>query len=127
MPKITLTDKEKVTLELYINFLVNNDNPCDGCDSLNGWCCGCPEGNKYREKLAKYDVEDLLKYKEIKDYVDSSVKFNKCRTQVQSLENDIRNLEKKISEIMNSTDLAKDSEKKIDDETEFCCKKCKMH
>lgn len=124
MPKLTLTDKEKVTLELYINFLVHNNNPCDGC-SMAWQCDGCLHKNAYQKKLAKYDVADLLKYKEIKEYVDSSVKLTKCHLQVESLKADIYNLEKKISEIMDSVDLVKDSEKKSNDTIEFyrdnCC------
>lgn len=128
MPKLTLTDKEKVNLELYINFVMHNSNPCESCDWRSKMeCCGCPKGNDYQKRLKKYDVSDLLNYKEIKEYVNSSVKLNKCRAQVQSLTNDIHNLEKKISEIMDSVDLVKDSEKKTDDDkTEFYCNKCNM-
>jgi hypothetical protein len=90
-------------------------------------CCGCPQETDYQEKLKKYNVTDLLNYKEIKEYVDSSIKLYKYRTRLQSLINDIHNLEKKISEIMESTDLIKDSEKKINDMTEFYCNSCKAH
>lgn len=121
MPKLTLTDREKVNLELYINFLAHNSNPCDSC----GWrrrteCLGCSRGNAYHKKLEKYDVADLLNYEEIKEYVDSSVKLVNYRLQVESLKTDIRNLEKKISEITDSIDI-KDTEKKIDDVTESHC------
>jgi hypothetical protein len=125
MPKLTLTDKEKVNLELYINFLVHNSNPCERC-STTWQCRGCLQKNAYQKKLAKYDVKDLLKYKEIKEYVDSSVKLNEYHAQIQSLENNIHNLEKKISEIMDSIDLVKESEKKSNDTTEFYCDNCKM-
>lgn len=126
MPKITLTDKEKVNLELYINFLTHNSDPCNGC-SIPGMCCGCQYKNEYKKNLRKYDVADLLTYEEIKEYVDYSVKLVGCRMQVKSMINDIRNLEKKISEITESIDLANDSEKKADDTTEFYCESCKMH
>lgn len=118
MPKLTLTDKEKVNLELYINFLVHNSNPCNGC-SRDYQCCVCPPGNDYRNKLAKYDVADLLSYPEIEEYVTSSVKLNKYRAQVQSMTDDIHNLEKKISEIMESIDIG--------EKTEFYCNACKIH
>lgn len=148
MPKLTLTDREKVNLELYINFLVHNSNPCKEC-SMAGWCCGCSYKNEYQKKLEKYDVSDLLNYKEIKEYVESSVKLVKYRVQVESLKTDIRNLEKKIIEITDTINIVKDSEKKIDDNykttdvhnlkkkigeivdsidnvTEFYCDNCKM-
>lgn len=118
MPKLTLTDKEKVNLELYINFLVHNDNPCDGC-TIHMHCSRCSPGDKYRKELAKYDVADLLNHPEIEEYVTSFVKLSKYRAQVLSLTDDIRNLEKKINEIMNSVDI-------VSDKTEFQCKNCKM-
>ena len=128
MPKFTLTNKEKVNLELYINFLVQNSNPCDSCGwRTNTACCGCQQGNEYRKKLAKYDVADLLNYPEIEEYVTSSVKLVECRAQVQSLTDNIYNLEKKISEIMDFIDLVNDSEKKVDDKTDFYCDNCKSH
>lgn len=142
MPKLTLTEKEKVNLELYINFLVHSSNPCEDCYPPSGWCHDCVQRNEYRKKLAKYDVADLLSYPEIKEYVDASVKLVEYRMQVESLKTDIHNLEKKIGELMNSIDLVKDSKKKIDDannlrkkigeimdsiddQTEFYCNNCK--
>lgn len=125
MPKLTLTDKEKVNLELYINFLVHNNNPCKDC-SMARRCCGCSYKNKYQKNLNKYDVADLLNYEEIKEYVHYSVKLAEYRLRVESLKTDIHNFEKKISEIMDSVDLVKDSEKKSNDMTEFYCSNCKM-
>jgi len=125
MPKLTLTDKEKVTLELYINFLVHNSNPCKGCSTAR-WCCDCSYKNEYQKKLKKYDVADLLNCEEIREYVHYSVKLAEYRLRVESLKTDIHNLEKKINEIVDSIDLVKDSEKKIDDKTEFYCNNCKM-
>lgn len=124
MPKLTLTDKEKVNLELYINFLVHNNNPCEDC-SMTRWCCGCSYKNKYQKNLKKYDVADLLNCEEIKEYVHYSVKLAEYRLRVESLKTDIHNFEKKISEIMDSVDIAKDSEKKGSDMTEFYCDDCK--
>lgn len=120
MPKLTLTDKEKVNLELYINFLVHNSDPCKEC-SMAGRCCGCPYKNEYQKNLKKYDVADLLNYEEIKEYVRYSVKLVEYRLRVESLKTDIHNFEKKISEITKSIDLVKDSEN-----TEFYCNNCKM-
>lgn len=123
MPKLVLTDKEKVNLELYINFIIHNSNPCASCDWRSRMeCCGCPSGNEYQKKLKKYDVTDLLNHKEIKEYVDASVKLNNYRAKIQSLTNDVHNLEKKIGEIMDNADLVKEP----DDKTEFFCNKCKI-
>lgn len=129
MPKLTLTDKEKVNLELYINFLVHNSNPCESCGWHSRTECfgGCRLGNEHQKKLNECDVADLLNYAEIKEYVDSSVKLVKYRLQVESLKTNIHNLEKRINEIMDSVDIVKDSKNKIDDDkTEFYCDNCKM-
>lgn len=106
MPRLILSSEEKATLEEYINFITHNSSPCESC----GWrsrmeCGGCPSENEYRKNLKKYDVADLLKHKEIKEYVDTFIKLNNCRTKIQLLTNDVRVLEKKISEILDEIDL----------------------
>lgn len=105
MPKIAITDKDKVRIELYINFLLHNQNPCENCSTLSYFspvytCIEC-ERKKHFEKMSeKYQVTDLLECETIKEYVDTSVKRLKTLCLIESLKKDVQTMDEKIYDIL---------------------------
>lgn len=106
MPKIALTEKDKVRIELYINFLFHNQNPCEGCSATAYnlsplyTCCGCECKKHFKEMSDKYQVDDLLECETIKEYVDTSVKRLKALCLIESLKKDVQTMDEKIYDIL---------------------------
>jgi hypothetical protein len=107
MPKIALTDKDKVRIELYINFLLHNTNPCENCSasvynlSPLYTCCECERRKHFKEMSEKYQVDDLLECETVKEYVDTSVKRLKTLRLIESLKKDVKTMDEKIYDILN--------------------------
>lgn len=106
MPKIALTDKDKVRIELYINFLLYNPNPCEDCSasvynlSPLYACCECERRKHFKEMSKKYQVTDLLECETVKEYIDTSVKRLKALRLIESLKKDVKTMDEKIYDIL---------------------------
>ena len=107
MPKIALSDKDKVRIELYINFLLHNPNPCENCStsvynlSPLYTCCGCERKKHFKEMSEKYQVDDLLECETVKEYVNTSVNRLKTLSLIESLKKDVQTMDEKIDDILN--------------------------
>lgn len=106
MPKIVLSDEEKAIIQKYIEFLIDNPNPCDACPRLiRAECCGCPESGEWEKKVTKFKVESLLSIDMIKKYVDYSVNLDHIIKEIEANTRRRKKLENEIAKILENVDL----------------------
>lgn len=122
MAKIILTDLEKAHIDMYIDFITTNDDPCTEC-CLKSSCCGCWRKKEYDDEIKSFDIEKLFLNKAVKEYAEAYIKLKKCYKELANITIDIHNLEKTIDEFKSSIDIGLD----IDAVTSFYCESCKMH
>lgn len=106
MRKIVLTEKEKVRLELYINFLYRDSSPCDSCDPRSrAECCGCASQTEWAKRVSKYNVDDLLKEQDIKDYVIYSVSALKIQHEITVLQEKLKRAQTEREYLLSKIDV----------------------
>lgn len=128
MPKLTLTDDERIRLSEYIGFLLRNPNPCTTCFEGSG-CCGCKEQSEWCEAKKKYNVDSLLKYEEVSKYVDANIDLKAVNDRIEGLLRQQKELESNIREHMADFDPAFCKGEKVEDSVKnlevcFTCLSC---
>lgn len=106
MPKVVLSSKEKAIVNEYVDFLVNNPDPCRWCPPVKkSTCCGCQEAREWYRKVDELKVKNLLSIDCIKNYVTLRVELSYVIQKLEKLQNKKKGLEKEISNILEKIDL----------------------
>ena len=116
-----MTEKEKVQLEMYINFLYTDSSPCDSCDPRSkAECCGCWNHAEWKRRADRYNVGDLLKDETIAKYVNYSVNVLKTEHSIKNLSDKLKNFMHERDELLSKIDV------KPSGKASFHCPDCDM-
>lgn len=84
--EIKITIDEYNTINQYIDFLANHENPCmrDCCKNEQGYCCGCPIQTAWNDQRKSYESK-IPNVPFVFSYVEAAVKHRKLDKKIEYL------------------------------------------
>lgn len=98
MAKVLLSKSEWQAIDDYVNFIISNPDPCDGCQD-SGRCCGCPKEKAYHKKIEEIGASKLVEIKDVHQYVELSIEYTKVQKELAKAQEMVKKVSTELAEV----------------------------